>query len=177
MGKKSKDKGSAFERTVRTMFCKAWDIEMERSPRSGGWGKMGTRGDLIVDPLKYPYWPFFIECKNQQAWDITHLFQGTEKSKVVEWWEKAKRQAAEDDKTPLLVFTKKYSPIFVRCNFWLLESCASTLWFPYLYLAEDDSAVVLFEEFLGFWKPEIAIELKLLQPTQFRGMEKDAKKV
>lgn len=107
-----KAKGSKFEREVARIFRKHTGLELHRTPLSGGWGKMKTKGDLVAaDGVDFPY---FVECKKVEGWDLWNcLFSGT--GPIYQWWEKAKEQAKAEGKIPLLVFAQRARvPVVIR---------------------------------------------------------------
>ncbi len=111
-GKKSKNKGSSFEREVRDVINKATGIKLERTPGSGGWGRMQTKGDLIAPADKKKQWPYFVECKKVEGWDMWNmLFSG--EGPLFSWWLKAVEQAEEEKKIPLLIFAQNRREILV----------------------------------------------------------------
>ena len=74
LGRRSKAKGSNFERDVAKRFKDHYDEELTRTPQSGGFAKKSTkadefRGDIValdnnVDLLLH------IECKNAKSWSL-----------------------------------------------------------------------------------------------------------
>ena len=73
-GKRSKTKGASYERTIAKKFCKAYGIELTRTPQSGGFAKKSEkaeefRGDIVsvdkdIDLMLH------IECKNHKSWSL-----------------------------------------------------------------------------------------------------------
>ena len=78
LGKRSKAKGSNFEREVAKKFKDHYDEELTRTPQSGGFAKKSTkadefRGDIValdenVDLVLH------IECKNAKTWRLHAWF-------------------------------------------------------------------------------------------------------
>ena len=102
MSKASRDKGAAFEREVANAFRMAWNVEVERTPLSGGWGRKKTMGDLV---FMNPVIDIFVECKNPKGINFETVFvPGNPTHPIWAWWENAKMQAKQEDKRPVLIF-------------------------------------------------------------------------
>jgi hypothetical protein len=118
MGRKSKQKGSGFERHVAKLFAEITGVEWVRTPMSGGWGKQNTKGDLIA-PIGSGYEYIFVECKKGEGWDLwSTLFFDC--GPMRDWWEKAVEQANEEHKVPVLIMAQNNrAPIalFKRSDF------------------------------------------------------------
>ena len=82
LGKRSKAKGSNFEREVAKKFKDHYDEELTRTPQSGGFAKKSTkadefRGDIValdenVDLVLH------IECKSHKTWSLPSWFTQAE---------------------------------------------------------------------------------------------------
>ena len=82
LGRRSKTKGSNFERDVARKFKDHYNEELTRTPQSGGFAKKSTkadefRGDIVsldekVDLLLH------IECKNAKTWSLPTWFNQAE---------------------------------------------------------------------------------------------------
>jgi len=139
-------KGAAFERRIVKMFNSNWGVKLVRTPQSGGWGQAHTKGDLVDPERKFPY---FVECKNQQYWNLWGaLFDG--EGPLMKWWSKAAKQAKQEDRMPLLIIGQDYqSPLVVAP---LLRSIGSR---PHAFLfAPEHGALCLmrFSDFLKYYK-------------------------
>lgn len=73
-GKRSRNKGSSFERTIAKKFANAYGIELVRTPLSGGFAKNAEkadefRGDVVAadDTIDFK---LHVECKNTQKWNL-----------------------------------------------------------------------------------------------------------
>jgi hypothetical protein len=109
MGSKSVRKGSAFERRIAKIFAEVYNCKIVRTPLSGGWGHMHTKGDLVADDDK---WPWFVECKYEQGWTLwSAAFDG--RGPIKGWWLKAVEQAKIEGKQPLLVLGQANQPPLV----------------------------------------------------------------
>jgi hypothetical protein len=142
VGKYSKDKGSAFERKVAKILSEAFGVELVRTPMSGGWGRLETKGDLVTRDD----FPYHVECKKREGWNIDCLLSGKGTKELENWWNQTTEQCPAD-KVPLLVFSKNFSPIYVRTkNQPKLPNPFNRI----LYLP-DGSIVTSLEEFLLVW--------------------------
>lgn len=82
LGRRSRTKGANFERTVAEKFKKAYDVDLKRTPQSGGFAKKSEkaddfRGDVVpVD--KDVELAIHIEAKNTKTWSLPKWFQQAE---------------------------------------------------------------------------------------------------
>lgn len=82
LGKRSKAKGSNFERGVARKFQEHYGEELTRTPQSGGFAKKSSkadefRGDIValdenIDLVLH------IECKNAKTWSLPAWFEQAE---------------------------------------------------------------------------------------------------
>lgn len=82
LGKRSKAKGSNFERDVARKFQEHYGEELTRTPQSGGFAKKSSkadefRGDIValdenIDLVLH------IECKNAKTWSLPAWFEQAE---------------------------------------------------------------------------------------------------
>jgi len=122
-----KSKGSAFERDVCvrlslwTSYGQHEDVYW-RSSMSGGRStvafakgkRLATQaGDICaINPLGHAFTDkFLIECKNYKDLNFTGLL--TEKGNLVKFWSKAKEQASQYKKLPLLIAKQNQLPAVV----------------------------------------------------------------
>lgn len=73
-GKRSKAKGSNYERDVAKMFKEQYNEELTRTPQSGGFAKKSSkaeefRGDIVSIDEKVDL-KLHIECKNAKSWSL-----------------------------------------------------------------------------------------------------------
>ena len=82
IGKRSKAKGSSFERTIAKKFKDYYGEELTRTPQSGGFAKKSSkadefRGDIVLldedKELK-----LHVECKNAKTWSLPAWFNQSE---------------------------------------------------------------------------------------------------
>lgn len=81
-GKRSKNKGSNYERSIAKKFKAKYDEELVRTPQSGGFAKKSTKADdfrgditLLEEDKELG---LHIECKNTQTWSLPKWFQQAE---------------------------------------------------------------------------------------------------
>lgn len=96
-GKRSRNKGASYERTIAKKFAEAYGVELTRTPQSGGFVKKSDvaeqfRGDIVLlDHTKDL--TLHIEAKNHKTWSLPAWI----------------RQATEDcpkGKVPTVIFHK-----------------------------------------------------------------------
>lgn len=96
-GKRSKAKGSSYEREIAKKFQKAYGEELKRTPQSGGFSKSSDRaeefrGDIVcLNPDVNMQ--LHVECKNAKAWSLP------------KWLEQAESDVPKG-KVPVVVFHK-----------------------------------------------------------------------
>lgn len=73
-GKRSRNKGASFERTVAKKFKEFFGIDLVRTPQSGGFAKKSVKADEfrgdIVSADKDVDLMLHVECKNAQTWSL-----------------------------------------------------------------------------------------------------------
>jgi hypothetical protein len=129
-------KGGANERAIAKILQEWWsdhnpDVKFTRTPQSGGWhakGEWNLAGDVVCSDEEFP---FHIEAKKQEHWNLDQLFAAT--GPVFEWWWQARRECPED-KLPVLTFTRNRRPQYM-----MLE------WLDGLYtlLSKEEATVIL----------------------------------
>lgn len=74
LGKRSKAKGSNYERDVAKKFKAQYDEELTRTPQSGGFAKKSSKADEfrgdIVSLDENVELVLHIECKNAKSWSL-----------------------------------------------------------------------------------------------------------
>jgi len=113
----NRDKGVGWELVVAKQIAK--DLGgfnqqryLPRAPDSGA--RIQWKGDIVAADKLAAIWPFLIECKKQEGWQLDGLIQPSSKHIVKEWFAKACEQAKESyDKVPLLIFARNYQPWLV----------------------------------------------------------------
>ena len=116
----SKQKGNAWEnkiaKEIRAMFippsfdAKTAHSLVHRTPMSGGHVE---KGDLIVKPPIWKFFPWFIECRNRQSWSFKNIMEKPDDSIIMKWFmEDAVEKCHPYDnhikypRIPLLLFTR-----------------------------------------------------------------------
>lgn len=74
LGRRSKNKGSNYERDVAKTFKEAYKIELTRTPQSGGFAKKSQkakdfRGDITCLDESIEFL-LHVECKNSKTWSL-----------------------------------------------------------------------------------------------------------
>lgn len=97
LGKRSRNKGASFERTIAKYLQEKYGIEFVRTPQSGGFAKNakkaeGFRGDIVPadDSVNIK---LHVECKNTKTWSLP------------KWFEQAESDAPKG-KVPVVIFHK-----------------------------------------------------------------------
>ena len=95
LGKRSKAKGSNYERDVAKKFKAHYNEELTRTPQSGGFAKKSSKADEfrgdIVSLDENVELVLHIECKNAKTWSLPAWFTQAESDKP-------------DGKKPIVVF-------------------------------------------------------------------------
>ena len=95
LGKRSKNKGSSYERTVAKKFKSRFGVDLVRTPQSGGFAKKSVKADEfrgdIVPADKGVTLLLHVECKNTKTWSLPA-------------WIKQAEDDCPKDKTPVIVF-------------------------------------------------------------------------
>lgn len=86
------------------------------TPLEGHWE---GAGDVLWQPTVE--FPFAVECKKQEGWDLDGIMDGGS-WKPWAWWAQAKEQARRVGLLPLLVFTRNRRPIYAMVD-WRVVKC------------------------------------------------------
>ena len=94
-GKNAKRKGGQYERDIAKKFQKRYNVELKRTPQSGGFAKKSEkaddyRGDITIVDTKQMLL-LHIECKNQKTWQLK------------QWIEQSEEDCPKD-RTPIVIF-------------------------------------------------------------------------
>lgn len=104
----SRTKGSRNERNVAKLMTDWTGYEFARTPQSGGlhWKKQYTSGDIVcIDEKHGSRFPFSIECKFHENFDLLHLIDdtiGKKSKKIIIFWDQTETDAKRVNKIPLL---------------------------------------------------------------------------
>ena len=112
MGRKSKNKGSAYELKIAKLMSLWWQEDFHRVPASGGlhWGADSRVAGDIVPPQDLDF-PFVIECKKREEWTMDHILLDISQPK--EWWAQVVNDARRVKKVPMLIFSRNRAKDFV----------------------------------------------------------------
>lgn len=94
-GKRSRNKGSSYERTIARKFAEVYGVELVRTPQSGGFVKNSLkaedfRGDVVPADSSIKLL-LHIECKNTQKWTLPQ-------------WLKQAESDCPEGRRPIIVF-------------------------------------------------------------------------
>lgn len=142
--KNSRQKGNGFERKIAKRLAVWSKLELRRTPLSGGWARQNpnAEGDITSIDTNAKF-PFSVECKNNQSWNMEAIVQGSCKN-LENWWEQCTRNCSEG-KIPLLIFTKAYSADWICIQ----EKYVAGFEFNN-YIIIGTRVVMLLEEFLKY---------------------------
>lgn len=144
IGKMSHRKGNKFERDV----CKKLGTFFFNDPKSFGRyhseGNTYFPGDLgpfiesniigTLDLIKS--FPFCFETKNREEWEFYSLLSSPTNSALFKYWQQTLEEAERFSKTPFLIFTKNYKPVYGMLDVTLCkETCVDMFAIPPTYLA------------------------------------------
>jgi len=106
---KNSKRGYRFQYRVACAMTKVWGMKVVSSPRSGG---SHWKGDIIPkDPATdWNSWPFVVECKSRESWDLRQLLLQPKGGVLAEWWWKVSREADAASKLPLLIVSCRSRP-------------------------------------------------------------------
>ena len=90
-----KAKGRKFQQAICADILSAFDID-EKDILSTGMGQAGC--DIYLSPAARVFFPFGVECKNQETW------------KIHKWWKQCTVNAEAENLSPLLVVKKNGRP-------------------------------------------------------------------
>jgi hypothetical protein len=108
-----------------------------------------SNGDIELGIAK-PFFPFSVECKDHKDLDlsINSIFKSKIKKLYDIWYHQCIPNARKASLTPLMIFKANRTETFTICN---IESININKCEIYIKL-KDDLVMVLFEDFLKFWK-------------------------
>lgn len=150
MSKKSKTKGSGYERKVAKMLKSIWpDGDFERTPMSGGSQlRVGWKltGDIVTNSSTFD---FCVECKKVEGWRLEQLFTDSTALLIYKWWNQASEQAQLIKKKPMLIFSRNNIEDFVaiKSSHWPndLNKPSFYLKTPYFVIFRFDNLRALYE--------------------------------
>lgn len=174
-GKMSRRKGAKNERAAGKILEAWWGSKFRRTPLSGGWAgskrareELGAAGDLICED---PSFPFGVEVKSGEGWELEQLIRAPGTCKIAAWW----RQTTEESpagKIPLLLFTRKLRPWYAMTNKEAVLNLLLARANPMLMLlparGASPSAIFLLEHLTNLKPAAVKAAVK---PVVRRGME------
>jgi hypothetical protein len=146
----SRAKGARGELKVRDTLRELTGLKWERTPGSGAYSQShGLKGDVYIPGNTNKY---TVEVKSYEEDYLTSKILHNKSNKLLEWWEQAERQAAQNDNIPLLIFKYDRSKLFAAFQPVLLENykynCIK------LYINDMVIIVSLLEDFINYEKPK-----------------------
>jgi len=121
VGRKSKRKGSSFERKMAKIISLWYGEEVIRTPASGGMRSI-TRSDLTA--RNPDHFPFIIECKHREDINFESIIKSPKA--IIDYWIESKEKANTEywkpselkgnlkfPKVPILILTKNYCPNYI----------------------------------------------------------------
>lgn len=169
IARKSKRKGKRGEKNAAIMLSLWWTGEegnFVSTPGSGSlrWkkGVAKVSADLVnVGSDLYPEFPYSVEVKNRESWDLESMLKGGQK--FWEWWKQTCDDSQRSNKKPMLMFTKNYSPYYIALSW--MESFDATLPDCLIKLTDPESKqiciIMLADE---FFKLNVPTHLKKKDP-------------
>lgn|SRR5699024_2757826 len=105
VGRRSKQKGNAYELKIAKELSKWWGGKFSRVPASGGlhWGSDQRVAGDIIPPVNSNF-PFVVECKKREGFTLHNLFLNT--GQIKEWYNQVVLDARRVNLTPILIFSK-----------------------------------------------------------------------
>lgn len=131
-----RNKGSSFERVLCKSFSEWWfplidfkgyvlkDLPFQRTPGSGGWNRKIAGGDIQIYSNQGVWkddFPFCVEAKNREGWEMDNISSFNAKCPVWDWWDQTNEQANDNKRLPLMVFTRNRRPEYVMM--WANDFC------------------------------------------------------
>lgn len=179
VGRKSKSKGSRFERKMAKLFSDWYGEELIRVPASGGMRSL-TRSDLST--RNPDFFPFVIECKHREDINFESIIKSPKV--IIDYWIELKEKANieywkysesngvfKSPKNPILILTKNYCPNYIILQEYIVINLSHSVEklkkenFIRIHISELNENIVIFvlEEFL-----ELVSKDNLLQAMSFR---------
>lgn len=120
IGARSRRKGATNEQQLARAFTAWWGSEVRRTPMSGAYGRTwALAGDLMFtreDPF-----PFHVEAKAREKWEMEHLFEPERTGPVLGWWGETESEAEYQKCFPMLIFTRNQRAQFVMIPYAVLK--------------------------------------------------------
>jgi hypothetical protein len=179
----NREKGVGWELIVAKQIAKdlgGFDQQryLPRAPESGA--RIQWKGDIVAADKLASIWPFLIECKKQEGWQLEGLLKNDNKHIIKEWYTKAAEQAKESyGKTPILIFARNYQPWLVAFPLSIVTPRMLLPKSPCTYVAfvvdvkgeQHAVGILTYQNFIDlFLKPEYGNKIKQLGilPGQYK---------
>lgn len=107
-------KGAKFENAIAREVTAWTGVKFTRTPSSGGWAKTG---DITPkDPKEMVKFPFNLELKNNETWNLPMLFKFADTGKLPkpysDWWKQCTDDAKKSKRIPMVVFSRSYDLVY-----------------------------------------------------------------
>ena len=86
VGRMSKSKGNRAELKIAKAIAECIGVPYEECRRTPASGALIERADLRLSPRARRLFPFFIEVKHREGWDVTQVFNGLATWKPHQWF-------------------------------------------------------------------------------------------
>ena len=164
-GINSKAKGSKYERAIARALGDWYGEEFHRVPQSGGlrWGTDTRVAGDITTHIDSTF-PFTVECKKREEWNLEQLLKGT--GDVEGWWQQSLKDSKRVNLLPMLIFAKNFSPDYVMIQFDVFHKLVEDkdkIGFNYFVVGkqgEEARVICILDKFLEFISKE-DVESKL----------------
>lgn len=168
IGRYSKHKGDRAEREVAKLLGKFFLNDEKSFARFGNEvaGRIpGDVGIFIKDNMQltlklWDKFPFSIEIKNREDWDILSLINNPKTSVIIEFWNQTKREAERFNKIPILILKKRFQPYYCIIDMKKTLDGVDKFRFPYNhFIIEIEQTDINDERDYCFFKLEDFIEI------------------
>lgn len=117
-GINSKSKGADYERRIAKILGAWWGETFYRTPQSGGlihqWGADTRIAGDITTPKESKF-PFTVECKKREGWDLDQVIKGT--GQVEKWWSQCIGDSEKVGLKPMLIFSRNFNPDYCMIKY------------------------------------------------------------
>jgi hypothetical protein len=159
----SKPKGNNYENTIAQIIRKKFipaqfDAKIShslvhRTPMSGGHVE---KGDLVIKPPVWKYFPWFFECRNRESWSWKNVMEKGTGSVIGKWFQEDaidKCHPYDNDASypryPLLLFTRNFEKQYVCARMVDIVSESLEVGEPAVWFNEGKWVIYSFDQFLA----------------------------